>query len=199
MFLDTEASGKPTKWESPSAADCQHWPFLVQVSWVIYSTDGKEVKRENLYIEEQDFKSTSAALKIHKVTDRFRQENGLPRKEAMNRLLLDLQDYDPLLVCHFLEFDLRLLKVELDRARLQYDLEQIPAFCTMLATKYLAGTVQVRHLHLDKLYAILFYTTLRNHHDALSDALATAECFLNYQKANILPMQPLWNRSMQGR
>jgi DNA polymerase-3 subunit epsilon len=185
MFLDTEASGEPVSWDV-SSMDCRDWPYLVQISWVIYSMDGNEVKRENLYIDEQDFTSTSSALKIHKITDQFRQQNGYSRKEVLNRLLLDLRKYDPLLVCHFLKFDLNLLKVELKRVEMQYDLDQIPAFCTMLATRYLAGTAKARPLRLSQLYAILFYNTLQNYHDALCDALATAECFFELSKSRYI-------------
>ena len=182
MFLDTEASGLPVKWDV-SSIDCNDWPYLVQISWIIYTIEGNEIKREKLYIHEKDFKSTPSALKIHKITDEFREQNGYSRKEVLNRLLMDLRKYDPLLVCHFLKFDFNLLKAELVRAEIQYDLDQIPAFCTMLATRYLAGTAKARPLHLSQLYAILFYKTLQNNHDALCDALATAACFFELAKS----------------
>jgi len=182
MFLDTEASGEPVSWDVPSV-DCSHWPYMVQISWVIYTTDGKEIKREKFYIDERDFKSTSSALKIHKITDLFRQQHGNSRNDVLSRLLLDLRKYNPLLICHFLKFDITLLKVELDRAKIQFDLDKVPAFCTMLATRFLAGTAKGRPLHLSQLYTILFYKTLQNNHDALCDTLATAECFFELSKS----------------
>lgn len=185
MFLDTEASGEPVKWDV-SSVDCCDWPYLVQISWVIYTIDGTEIKREKLYVNEQDFKSSSSALKIHKITDQFRQQIGYSRKEVLNRLVQDLNQYDPLLICHFLKFDLNLLKVELRRAGMENLLDQTPAFCTMLATKHLAGTAKGRSLHLSQLYAILFYNTLQNNHDALCDALATAECFFELSKSGYI-------------
>lgn len=190
MFLDTEASGEPVSWDV-SSVDCRHWPYMVQISWVIYTIDGKEIKREKFYIDERDFKSTSSALKIHKITDLFRQQHGNSRKDVLSRLLLDLQKYDPVLVCHFLKFDINLLKVELDRARIQFDLDQVPAFCTMLATRFLAGTAKARPLHLSQLYAILFYRTLQNYHDALCDTLATAECFFELSKSGYITEQSI--------
>jgi DNA polymerase-3 subunit epsilon len=193
MFLDTEASGEPVSWDV-SSIDCCEWPYMVQISWVIYTIDGKEIKREKLYIDEQDFKSTSSALKIHKITDRFRQQHGYSRKQVLNRLLLDLRKYDPLLVCHFLKFDLNLLKVELERAEIQYDMGQTPAFCTLLSTRYLAGTAKARPLHLSQLYAILFYKTLQNYHDALCDALATAECFFELSKSGYITEKTIINQ-----
>ena len=185
MFLDTEASGEPVSWDV-SSVDCRHWPYMVQISWVIYTIDGKEIKREKFYIDERDFKSTSSALKIHKITDLFRQQHGNSRKDVLKRLLLDLQKYDPVLICHFLKFDINLLKVELDRAKIHFDLDQVPAFCTMLATRFLAGTAKARPLHLSQLYAILFYKTLQNYHDALCDTLATAECFFELSKSGYI-------------
>lgn len=190
MFLDTEASGEPVSWDV-SSMDCHHWPYLVQISWVVYSIDGNEIKREKLYIDERDFKTTPSALKIHKITDNFRQQHGNSRKEVLNRLIMDLRKYDPMLVCHFLKFDINLLKVELGRAGIKYDLEQIPAFCTMLATRHLAGTSKAKPLHLSQLYAILFYKTLKNYHDALVDSLATAECFFELSKGGYITEQSI--------
>ncbi|MCA5005447.1 3'-5' exonuclease [Sphingobacterium bovistauri] len=190
MFLDTEASGEPVSWDV-SSVDCRDWPYLVQISWVIYTIDGDEIKREKLYIDERDFKSTSSALKIHKITDVFRQQHGSSRKDVLNRLLMDLQMYDPLLVCHFLKFDLNLLKFELERAAIKYNLDQIPAFCTLMATRYLAGTAKGRSLTLSQLYAILFYKTLQNYHDALCDTLATAECFFELSKSGYINEQSI--------
>jgi len=190
MFLDTEASGEPVSWDV-SSMDCHDWPYLVQISWVVYSIDGNEIKREKLYIDDQDFKTTPSALKIHKITDDFRQQHGNSRREVLHRFLMDLTKYDPMLVCHFLKFDINLLKVELVRAGINYDLEQIPAFCTMLATRYLAGTAKARHLHLSQLYTVLFFRTLQNYHDALYDALATAECFFELSKGGYITEQSI--------
>ena len=193
MFLDTEASGEPVSWVV-SSVESHEWPYLVQISWVIYTIDGIEIKREKLYIGEQDFKSTSSALKIHKITDVFRKQHGNSRKEVLNRLLMDIRKYNPTIICHFLKFDLNLLKIELGRAGIQYDLDQIPAFCTMLATRYLAGTIKGRYLHLSQLYAILFYKTLQNNHDALCDALATAECFFELLKSGYITDKTIVNQ-----
>ena len=197
MFLDTEASGEPVNWDV-SSIDCRDWPYLVQISWVIYSKDGNEIKREKLYIDDRDFKTTPSALKIHKITDQYRWQHGYSRKEVLNKLLMDIRKYDPLLVCHFLKFDLNLLKVELKRAEIHYDLDEMSSFCTMLATKYLAGTAKARPLHLSHLYTVLFFKTLQNYHDALYDALATAECFFELSKSGYITEKTIMEQ-IEGR
>ncbi len=190
MFLDTETSDKILDKDFSSDEEGR-LPYLVQLSWLICDENRKEIKRTNYYVNEKDFSSSKCALKIHGIEDYFRQLNGFSRKEVMRGLVDDIQRYKPLIVCHCKAFDLQIIKVELERADIKYDIDLAPVFCTMEATRSLAGSIQDRYFRLDELYAILFYKKIQHHHDALADAQATAACFFELLGSGFITEQTI--------
>jgi DNA polymerase-3 subunit epsilon len=48
LFIDTEASGLPLKWNLPYNAD-ENWPHALQVSWLIYDKYNTLVKQQDHY------------------------------------------------------------------------------------------------------------------------------------------------------
>lgn len=181
MFIDTEASGLPRKWNLPYSDD-QNWPHIVQVSWVIYTSDGQHVKQQDHYINNNDFKSSPSALKIHCITEEFRYEKGEDRAAVMTILARDLETYAPLVVGHFTELDLHMIGVEFFRSGVQNPALCLPSFCTMMATTHFVRNPQMKYLRLGELYLTLFHRKLEKQHNALIDAKATADCFFELLK-----------------
>ncbi len=181
LFLDTEASGLPKKWNVPYSQE-GNWPFIVQVSWIVCTGDGREVKREDHYICNDDFKSSPPAFKIHGITEDFRKKNGEKREAVMAMLAADLHHYEPLLVGHFTELDLHMIGVEFYRTGFENPALNLPSFCTMLATTQFVRNPEVKHLRLGELYTTLFGRRLENQHNSLADAKATADCFFELLK-----------------
>ncbi|MEJ7679932.1 MAG: exonuclease domain-containing protein [Segetibacter sp.] len=136
LFLDIEASGLPKKWELPYSAK-DNWPFCVQVCWIIYSKDGQEVKQENHYIKETDFKISKSSTKIHGIIQSYIEANGQSRTEVLKMLSDDVVKYQPLLIGHFMEFDFNMISVDFYRAGIENPVKKEMTFCTMLATTHL--------------------------------------------------------------
>lgn len=176
LFIDTEASGLPKDWEKPYSAK-DNWPFCVQVSWVIYTAAGKEIKQENHFIQETNLKISKSALKVHGITEAYLQTNGEGRKEVMEMLAADVRKFKPLIVGHFIEFDCAMLGADFYRTGVENPIKREMTFCTMLATRHLVQNPSLKFFRLGELYQTLFHTTLNNQHNALVDAKATAECF----------------------
>lgn len=181
MFLDTEASGLPKKWNVPYSED-SNWPHVVQVSWLIYTAEGKLVKQEDHYIGDQDFCSTPSALKIHGITEEYRGKNGEERSVVMSKLAADMIQYSPLLVGHFTELDIHMLGADFYRTGIENPVLPLPSFCTMVATTHYVRNPQVKYLRLGELFSTLFHRRLENQHNAFYDARATAECFFELVK-----------------
>jgi len=53
LFIDTETTAVPKRWDLPYS-DTGNWPSAVQVSWIICTEDGAEIKKEDRYIFEED-------------------------------------------------------------------------------------------------------------------------------------------------
>nr|WP_245402575.1 3'-5' exonuclease [Pontibacter sp. E15-1] len=176
MFIDTETTGIPQNWNAPYA-DNTNWPCSVQVAWAIYTREGKEVKAVNYYVRDEDFEISPVSLKIHGITQEFIQERGVQREEALLQLTADLQEYQPLVVAHFMQLDYHMVGVGYHRAGMPNPLLGLPLFCTMLASTDFLLRPHQRFLRLGEMYERLFGEPFENQHNALFDAKATARCF----------------------
>ncbi len=181
LFLDIEASGLPKKWKLPYSAK-DNWPFCVQVCWIIYTKDGQEVKQENHYIKGNNFKIARSATKIHGITQSYIEANGQSRTEVMKMLSEDVARYQPLVIGHFMEFDFNMVGADFYRTGIENPIKKEMTFCTMLATTHLVKNPVLKFFKLSELYKTLFNITLKNQHNALVDARATAECFFELVK-----------------
>ncbi len=181
LFIDTESSGLPVNWHEPYTAE-GNWPSAVQVSWIIYSKDGQEVKREDHYIRNTDFTISPAAMAIHGINPGLLAVKGRERKGIMQLLENDLEQYQPMVVGHFLQLDYHIIGADMYRAGIQSRLAKLPIFCTMLATSQLVWNPMPRNLLLGDLYSYLFYKPLNDQHNALCDAEATAKCFFELKQ-----------------
>ena len=179
LFIDTETSGVPGDWEK---RDADHWPYIVQVAWVICNRDGEELISRNFYIKPADYEIEESSVKIHHITREIAMKHGVDRKKALGHLREDLEHYNPLVVGHFLTFDKSMLEVGFQRCGWQNVLEKYPLFCTMRASSGYMPWANRSYPKLDELYHTLFKKKLTKTHDALHDARATSQCFFELAK-----------------
>ena len=180
LFIDTEASGLPKKWNLPYSEE-NNWPHAVQISWIIYTKEGIEIKEENHYIK-GDFKISHSARRVHGISDQFLETNGESRESVLGILAKDIEQYNPLIIGHFLELDLHVLGADFYRSKLNNPIKDARHFCTMIATKHLARHPGTTNLRLGELYATLFEKKPEHQHNAIADARATADCFFELCK-----------------
>lgn len=181
LFLDTETTGLPRKWTAAYAA-VGNWPSAVQVAWVLYTKDGKEVKRENFYICDDDVPITARAQEIHGLNSTFLTQHGKPRRQVMQLLASDMRHYEPLVVGHFVLLDFHVLGADFFRSAVESPFNHISLFCTMLASASYVKKPWRRYMRLGELYQELFNKPLVHAHEALADASATASCFFELMK-----------------
>lgn len=198
LFIDTEASGLPKKWDLPYSAR-DNWPFCVQVSWIIFTREGQKVKQENHFIKENDFEIAPSAIKIHGITKSFLDENGERRENVMKMLYDDVCSYQPLVVGHFMQFDYHMMEVDFLRTGIENPVKKEMIFCTMLATTHLVRNPVAKFLGLGDLYETLFNKTLKNQHNALVDAKATAECFFELIRRGEINDETIINQQKEIR
>lgn len=181
LFIDTEASGLPKKWNMPYSTP-GNWPHAVQVSWLIYNKAGVKIKEENHYISNNDFEISPSALSIHGLTKNFLQKSGMPRRQLLSILTTDLLQYQPTVVGYFVELDFRILGADYFREALENPMEKLSVFCIMKASQHLQQNPHIKFLRLGNLYELLFKKPLLSQHNAIVDATATAECFFELVK-----------------
>lgn len=173
MFVDTETSGLPKNWDHPN----EDWPYVIQLSWIVYSKQGVHIKEEDHYIYDERIVIDPESEKIHHITKAVLEEKGERRLKVLKRFLRDLRQYNPLLVGHLIEFDKQMLSVALQRAGLKNTLDQYPTYCTMKTNAHYMRLTNHLYPKLNELYWSLFGHDMPGQHNALSDCRATAACF----------------------
>lgn len=178
LFIDTETSGLPDDWGLPYSAA---WPYTLQMAWVIYSGKGVRIKQENHYFRVPDRVISADAMQIHGITPEFLRSHGEDPVEIMKRFTSDLTVYNPVIVGHFTELDIKMAGAEFHRTNLENVLSRYPIYCTMQASRHLSNK---KFLRLGDLYEQLFHQPLHGQHNALADADATAACFFEMRRRN---------------
>jgi DNA polymerase III subunit epsilon len=196
LFIDTETTGLPRQWHLPYSAQ-HNWPCSVQIAWVVYTKAGELVKSESHYIRDPQVDISPEAFRIHGISRNFLLQHGESRRQVMGALAADLDQYQPLVVAHYLQLDYHMLGAEFYRCGMDNPVEKLPVFCTMLATAPYVSNPRSKYLRLNRLYYILFQREQQNQHEALADAQATADCFFemlrlgDIQPGQIAKQQPL--------
>ena len=185
LFLDTETTGMPTRWDQPYE-DERAWPSVAQLAWAVHTTEGTVVKTDQAYLQIPAGRMPASAVAIHGLTPEFLQAHGQQPASVLRRLLADLATYQPRVVGHFLRFDFHVLGAAFQRAGLPNPLPGLPQFCTMApAWPPLAATAP-RRLRLHELHEMLVREPLPRLHDAVVDAAATARCYFELQRRGLL-------------
>nr|WP_255749405.1 3'-5' exonuclease [Pontibacter liquoris] len=199
LFIDTETTGIPQNWEAPYEHDAA-WPHSVQVAWAVYTRDGQQVKAANYYVRNDGFEISDTARMIHGITDEFLLQHGEDRKVVFEQLAADLQQYEPLVVGHFMELDYHMAGVGFFRSGLENPLLHLPRFCTMDASVTFLLYHNHKYLRLGELYERLFNKPMGSQHNALADAEATASCFFELvQRGDITDKTILAQQSKRQR
>ncbi len=186
LFIDTETSGMPHRW-SVSTSKTHKWPYILQIAWLIYTREGGKIQFRNFYINTGRIEIEEEALNLHGITHEILEDQGIKRKKVMKLLSKDLEKYQPLIVGHFLEFDKRMIEVGFTRAKVKQNFAHLPKFCTMVFSKKLrTASFTPKFMRLNELHQHLFGIGLSVQHNALSDALATKECFFALRKRGLL-------------
>lgn len=185
LVIDTETSGLPKNWQAPYA-ETDNWPYIIQIAWIIYNQNHEEVKRENHFIYYKNIDIAESATAIHQITADFLIKNGEDKQTVLNLLISDLSTYKPLVIGHFVAFDLQMLNVEFYRLGQTHALNTLSYFCTMMASTPFVRNPKIAQLKLNEFYIELFNEVPKQIHNALADAILTARIFFYLLKANLV-------------
>ncbi|MCK4524949.1 MAG: 3'-5' exonuclease, partial [Candidatus Andersenbacteria bacterium] len=110
LFFDTETTGLPKRWDAP-VSDLDNWPRLVQIAWVYYNGNGKEIFSKSVIIKPEGFDIPADSAKIHGITTEIAKKKG----EALNKILsefLDAMNKSKFLIAHNMSFDEKIIEAE---------------------------------------------------------------------------------------
>ena len=176
LVFDVETTGLPKK-RKAALDDFDNWPYIVQLSWVVYDVieGGIESINDSIIMLPENIVIPQESTLVHGITNEIMVKEGKDLKKELIYFLTDCANSD-LLVAHNIEFDETIISVECLRNFYNNSFKDIktPRYCTMRKSikRY------KKWLKLELLHEKLFKQKLQNLHNSLNDVYVCLRCFI---------------------
>ena len=189
LIFDTETTGLPQNWKAP-LTDFDNWPRLVQLAWQVHDLEGKLVDVKNYIIKPEGFDIPFNASKIHGISTERALQEGMPLLEVLEIFMQDIEKAK-FVVGHNISFDNSIVGCEFLRKSIPNLLQSIPAIDTKNdATDFCkipgGRGGKFKWPSLTELHEKLFESTFSQAHNASADVEATARCFLELLRLDVI-------------
>jgi len=187
LFFDTETTGLPKNYKAP-LTDLNNWPRLVQIAWIMHDNNGRTLARESFIIKPNGFNIPNDVLKIHGITTEHAHKNGVEITAALSSFCEHI-NASKYLIAHNIDYDKNIVGSELIRNKMPNIIPTKKLLCTMSSsTNYCAikSSNGYKWPRLTELHQKLFNCGFEGAHDALADITATAKCFWELRRRNLI-------------
>lgn len=187
LFFDTETNGLPINWNAP-LNDLNNWPRLVQIAWVLFDLNGKEITRNDHIIIPSGFDILQESSSIHGITSDRAYREGILLEDALVEFNHQISRSSTL-VAHNMNFDKKIIGAEFLRIGYQNPLANKKLICTMKSTTdfcAIDGYYGFKWPKLSELHLKLFGFDFDEAHNAAADINATANCFWELKKRRLI-------------
>ncbi|MDO5654637.1 MAG: DNA polymerase III subunit alpha [Flavobacteriaceae bacterium] len=190
IIFDTETTGLPKNYNAP-LSDGDNWPRLVQLAWQIHDEKGQLIENQNFIVKPEGFTIPFNAAKVHGISTEKALAEGLELQEVMAKFQQNLTQ-DTLIIGHNIEFDINIVGAEL--YRLGIETAQLTSLPTLDTKNEGTDYCQIpggrgggfKWPTLSELHQKLFKTPFDEAHNAAADVNATARCFFELVRLNII-------------
>ena len=189
IVFDTETTGLPQRYNAP-ITDTNNWPRIVQLAWKVYDKDANEINSQDWIVKPDGFVIPQEAINIHQIDNERANGEGRPLREALLAFEKDIKR-SMYLIAHNITFDEKIIGCELYRMGIDNYLYHCVHADTMsraiinfCALPRRGGGFKFPGL--GELYYKLFREGFVDAHNALADVAATAKCFFELQKLDII-------------
>lgn len=189
FVFDTETTGLP-KEKNASILLTDNWPYIVQLSYLLYDTDQAMVID---YVDKiiklpQNIKISKESTDIHKITNEISKEKGVDIKSELVDFNIAMSKSD-IVVAHNLSFDKNMIMVECLRHKIIQNFTQNsmrkPEFCTMKNSIDICKIVRYtnenkpyyKYPKLMELHKHLFGDIPKGLHNSMVDVLVCLRCY----------------------
>lgn len=207
LFFDTETTGLPKDYKAPFT-DLDNWPRIVQFAWALYNAEGKLFKKFSGLVKPngwvipniKHFLDQGHPLEVAMekaefwITNNLTQEdcekNGIPIEKVLLQFVNAI-DESKFLIAHNFLFDFNVTASEMLRVSLKAQTKPTK-ICTMMSTinivkaPYANGRSGYKFPKLMELHRYLFNEDFDGAHDAGFDVAATAKCFFELKRRNLI-------------
>lgn len=191
LVFDTETTGLPQD-NQASFYDSAKWPHIIQLSYIMYDTETKEIIEycDRIVKLDDTVEISPESIAVHKITRERSKSEGIPIYQALKEFVNSLQWAD-VVVGHNIMFDKRIITVELYRNGMKNCFYKngraIPEYCTMKRTTELCAIPKVnkktgetynKYPTLSELHNVLFYSIPKGTHNAIADVMICLRCYI---------------------
>lgn len=196
MFLiyDTETTGLPKDYNAP-ITDSNNWPRMVQISWQLHDDLGKLIEVKNYIIKPEGYEIPYAVVKVHGITTERALKQGVELSMVLDKFNGTLKKTQ-YVVGHNIEFDNHIIGAEFHRKNIETSLFERKVIDTKNeSTEYCAipGGKGGRYKwpKLEELHEVLFGEKFDQAHNAAADVEATARCFLELVRIEVIDKEKI--------
>ncbi len=188
LFFDTETTGFIRKLPDNDPQQ----PHLVQLAALLVSDDGTDLGNMNVLVRPDGWTIPDVVANIHGVTTARALADGLTIATVMD-LFHGLYERADTLIAHNLDFDCSVMRVVYARHNITPPVRSLAKFCTMKTTTPILQLPKKRGSgfkwpKLQELHKFLFGgEEFADAHDALVDIRATAKCYFELKRQNLIP------------
>jgi len=176
--LDIETDGLP---ERKSENDCfsVSYPNIIQIAWILLDKKGNMLKKESELINFIGIKQTEA-YNINNIDVNLVKRIGKEPIDVFKKFIADVR-LSSIIVAHNADFDIPIIKSQLNKYSLPNPFSNKRIVCTMKETVHfcdiITGNDELKFPKLYELYEKLFDYKIEQRHNAESDVLITAKCY----------------------
>ena len=118
LVFDTETTGLPTE-RNPSVNDVEKWPYIIQLSFILYDTETIDiiVCKDHIIRLDDSVYISPESINVHGITRSQSMRKGIPLMEALNDFNNALKQAD-WVVGHNISFDKRMIMAESNRLKI---------------------------------------------------------------------------------
>ncbi len=190
LIFDTETTGLPQDWKAP-LTNFNNWPRCVQLAWQIHDKKGQLVTVKNYIIKPEGFDIPYNAEKIHGISTKRAIASGELLTTVLKEFIKDVKG-SQFIIGHNIEFDKNIIGCELLRNEMPNLLTDVESIDTKDdATDYCSipggRGGKYKWPSLTELHDKLFGENFGEAHNAAADVEATARCFLELIRLQIIP------------
>jgi|TARA_B110001469_G_scaffold122154_1_gene132445 DNA polymerase III epsilon subunit-like protein len=194
IIFDTETTGLPKRSKdnkSPSIYDTTSWPYIIQLSYILYDTEKHKIIIDHDHIIKipNHCDLTEKSVEMHGITRAKSQKEGMNIVDAIELFNICLNAAD-IVVAHNISFDKQMMLVECIRYKItslfknkkrdqffctmreSVDLCKIPAICKKTQETYF------KFPRLSELHQQLFDVDPQNTHNSFVDILICLRCYI---------------------
>ena len=194
LIFDTETTGLPRFRVTHNSNNISTWPYIVQLSYILYDTDKNKIitTYDSIVKVPKNIIISEESSNIHGISNGMSQKSGYDIKDILKIFNIALEKCD-LLVGHNLEFDIDMILAESLRNSIPYELIITHNnYCTMKNSKNLCnikaksykGGFYIKYQSLKETHIKLFNVEPKNLHNSFNDVLVCLRCyyFMNFNE-----------------